>query len=94
MLLPLLVIYEQFLQCVPSLPVQFVCVLISFNSQCLAIALDYKLNFTPGKSDQIPQLHERVAERIYHLLTTNGGLYIKIGMQGSSSELYFGLFNI
>ena len=70
------------------------CILISLESQCLAIALDYKLNFTPEKSDQIPQLHERVAERIYHLLTTNGGLYIKIGMRGSSSELYLGFFNI
>ncbi|KAF8634314.1 hypothetical protein AX15_000975 [Amanita polypyramis BW_CC] len=46
---------------------------------CAAITLDYKLNFTPEKSDQIPQLHERVAERVYNLLTSNGGLYIKIG---------------
>ncbi|EFI26591.1 atypical/ABC1/ABC1-B protein kinase [Coprinopsis cinerea okayama7 len=46
---------------------------------CLAITLDYKINFTPEKSDQIPQLHERVAERVYNLLTSNGGLYIKIG---------------
>jgi len=43
------------------------------------ITLDYKLNFTPEKSDQIPELHERVAERVYNLLTSNGGLYIKIG---------------
>ncbi|KAI0629098.1 atypical/ABC1/ABC1-B protein kinase [Trametes polyzona] len=46
---------------------------------CLAIALDYKLNFTPEKADQIPALQERVAERVYNLLTSNGGLYIKIG---------------
>ena len=46
---------------------------------CAAITLDYKLNFTPEKSDQIPLLHERVAERMYNLLTSNGGLYIKIG---------------
>ena len=46
---------------------------------CAAITLDYKLNFTPEKSDQIPQLHERVADRVYNLLTSNGGLYIKIG---------------
>lgn len=43
------------------------------------ITVDYKLNFTPEKSEQIPQLHERVAERVYNLLTGNGGLYIKIG---------------
>jgi aarF domain-containing kinase len=48
--------------------------------QCAAITLDYKLNFTPEKSSQIPELHERVAERLYDLFTTNGGLYIKIGM--------------
>jgi aarF domain-containing kinase len=47
--------------------------------QCAVIALDYKLNFTPDTSDAIPALHERVADRIYYLLTTNGGLYIKIG---------------
>ncbi|KAG6825667.1 hypothetical protein H0H92_002909, partial [Tricholoma furcatifolium] len=46
---------------------------------CAAITLDYKLNFTPEKSDLIPQLHERVAERMYNLFTRNGGLYIKIG---------------
>ncbi|CDO68648.1 hypothetical protein BN946_scf184382.g5 [Trametes cinnabarina] len=46
---------------------------------CLVIALDYKLNFTPEKAHQIPQLQERVAERVYDLLTSNGGLYIKIG---------------
>jgi aarF domain-containing kinase len=43
------------------------------------IALDYKLNFKPELSEQIPLLHQRVADRIYNLLTTNGGLYIKIG---------------
>ncbi|KAI9064947.1 hypothetical protein FKP32DRAFT_1648458 [Trametes sanguinea] len=46
---------------------------------CLVIAVDYKLNFTPQNAHKIPELQERVAERIYHLLTTNGGLYIKIG---------------
>lgn len=44
------------------------------------IALDYKLNFTPELSDGIPALHARVSERVYDLFTTNGGLYIKIGM--------------
>ncbi|KAG5725140.1 ABC1 family protein C10F6.14c [Termitomyces sp. T112] len=46
---------------------------------CVAITLDYKLNFTPEKSDLIPELHERVANRMYNLFTSNGGLYIKIG---------------
>ncbi|KAI0821036.1 ABC1-domain-containing protein [Irpex lacteus] len=46
---------------------------------CALIALDYKLNFKPELSDDIPALHERVANRVYDLLTTNGGLYIKIG---------------
>ncbi|KAH0835689.1 ABC1-domain-containing protein [Lanmaoa asiatica] len=43
------------------------------------ISLDYKLNFQPEKADQIPQLHTRVADRMYDLFTSNGGLYIKIG---------------
>ena len=43
------------------------------------ITLDYKWNFTPEKSEQIPQLHERVAQRVFDLMTGNGGLYIKIG---------------
>ncbi|KAL1740934.1 hypothetical protein HDZ31DRAFT_17, partial [Schizophyllum fasciatum] len=46
---------------------------------CGEIALDYSMNFTPSKSESIPELHERVAERMYELLTKNGGLYIKIG---------------
>ena len=33
-------------------------------AQCALITLDYKLNFTPEKSDQIPDLHERVAQRV------------------------------
>lgn len=47
--------------------------------KCAAITIDYKLNFTPEKSELIPQLHERVADRMYNLFTANGGLYIKIG---------------
>ncbi|KZT69737.1 ABC1-domain-containing protein [Daedalea quercina L-15889] len=46
---------------------------------CAMIALDYKLNFTPELSDQIPALHARVADLVYDLFTSNGGLYIKIG---------------
>lgn len=44
------------------------------------ISLDYKLNFQPEKAEQIPQLHARVADRMYDLFTSNGGLYIKIGV--------------
>ncbi|KAF8556700.1 ABC1-domain-containing protein [Imleria badia] len=52
------------------------------------ISLDYKLNFQPEKADQIPQLHARVAERMYNLFTSNGGLYIKIGQAiGANSPL-------
>ena len=47
--------------------------------KCAAITLDYKWNFTLEKSDLIPELHERVADRMYNLFTANGGLYIKIG---------------
>ncbi|KAJ7663030.1 ABC1 family-domain-containing protein [Mycena rosella] len=46
---------------------------------CALITADYKLNFTPEKSDQIPELHERVANIMFNLFTSNGGLYIKIG---------------
>ncbi|KDQ58912.1 hypothetical protein JAAARDRAFT_128013 [Jaapia argillacea MUCL 33604] len=46
---------------------------------CAAITLDYKFNFTPEKSEEIPIVHERVGNRVYELLTANGGLYIKIG---------------
>ncbi|EIW51448.1 uncharacterized protein TRAVEDRAFT_54565 [Trametes versicolor FP-101664 SS1] len=38
---------------------------------------DYKLNCTPEKVEQIPALQERVAERVYDLMS-HGGLYIKI----------------
>lgn len=48
--------------------------------QCSMIALDYKLNFKPELTDEIPALHARVAERVYDLFMSNGGLYIKIGM--------------
>ncbi|KAI0751690.1 ABC1-domain-containing protein [Daedaleopsis nitida] len=46
---------------------------------CAMIAIDYKLNFKPDKVEGIPALQERVAQRVYDLLTSNGGLYIKIG---------------
>ncbi|KIY44701.1 ABC1-domain-containing protein [Fistulina hepatica ATCC 64428] len=46
---------------------------------CTAVALDYKYNFTAEKGDSIPELHARVADRMYNLFTGNGGLYIKFG---------------
>jgi predicted unusual protein kinase regulating ubiquinone biosynthesis (AarF/ABC1/UbiB family) len=52
---------------------------LDFCAKCAAITLDYKWNFTPEKSDLIPELHERVADRMYNLFIANGGLYIKIG---------------
>lgn len=52
--------------------------------QCALIALDYKLNFQPDKAEDIPALQERVAQRVYDLLTSNGGLYIKIGACSST----------
>ncbi|KAG0364193.1 hypothetical protein BGZ54_007756 [Gamsiella multidivaricata] len=38
------------------------------------IGWDYKVNFTPGKADQINDLHQRVANRILHVCQTNGTL--------------------
>ncbi|KIK55680.1 hypothetical protein GYMLUDRAFT_47642 [Collybiopsis luxurians FD-317 M1] len=46
---------------------------------CAMITLDYKINFTQEKSDSIPELHSRVADRMYNLFRENGGLYVKIG---------------
>ncbi|KZT04793.1 ABC1-domain-containing protein [Laetiporus sulphureus 93-53] len=46
---------------------------------CAMIAIDYKMYFKPELSDSIPALHQLVAERMYDLFTSNGGLYIKIG---------------
>lgn len=45
----------------------------------LLCAIDFKLNFTEKKSDKIQQLHERVARRIFNVVSLNGGLYIKMG---------------
>ncbi|KAG7839623.1 hypothetical protein KL942_003234 [Ogataea angusta] len=46
-------------------------------STLLLISIDYKLNFEEG--NDIEALHERNAQRLYDLLTTNKGLYIKMG---------------
>lgn len=47
----------------------------------LLVALDYKLNFReyPLLGGTIQDLHRRTAERLFDLLRTNGGLYLKIG---------------
>ena len=47
----------------------------------LIVALDYKINFRahPPLAESIPALHRRNAERLFDLLRTNGGLYLKIG---------------
>ncbi|KAF2720409.1 ABC1 domain protein [Polychaeton citri CBS 116435] len=47
----------------------------------LIVALDYKLNFRPDPwiGDSINDLHSRNAHRLFELLRTNGGLYLKIG---------------
>ncbi|TFK57215.1 ABC1-domain-containing protein [Heliocybe sulcata] len=46
---------------------------------CGRVALDYKWNFNAEHGDEIPKIHQRTAERLYNLITANGGLYIKIG---------------
>jgi len=55
------------------------CPLTHVHTQCAIIALDYKINFTAENSEGIPAIHERVAERVFDLFTSNGGLYVKIG---------------
>lgn len=47
----------------------------------LIVAADYKINFreNPPLARSIGDLHARNAERLFHLLSTNGGLYLKIG---------------
>ncbi|RMZ81294.1 hypothetical protein DV737_g2570, partial [Chaetothyriales sp. CBS 132003] len=47
----------------------------------LTVALDYKINFreNPPFADDIAQVHARSAQRLFELLRTNGGLYLKIG---------------
>jgi len=51
----------------------------------VVVALDYKINFRPeplpiiGSAGDITDVHRRNAERLFHLLRQNGGLYLKIG---------------
>ncbi|OAG39555.1 hypothetical protein AYO21_06199 [Fonsecaea monophora] len=50
-------------------------------SMGLIAALDYKINFRedPWFANDIAEVHARNATRLFHLLRTNGGLYLKIG---------------
>lgn len=47
----------------------------------LLVGLDYKINFRaqPLWYDSVEDLHNKSAERLFNLLRTNGGLYLKIG---------------
>ena len=47
----------------------------------LIVAIDYKINFRPHPplAESIEALHSRNAQRLFDLLRTNGGLYLKIG---------------
>ncbi|KAL5353585.1 hypothetical protein ACLOAV_001622 [Pseudogymnoascus australis] len=47
----------------------------------ILVAIDYKLNFraSPLCGGTIADLHRRSAERLFDLLRSNGGLYLKIG---------------
>ena len=50
-------------------------------SLAVVVAADYKINFRPNPplAPSIPALHSRNAERLFNLLSINGGLYLKIG---------------
>jgi aarF domain-containing kinase len=45
------------------------------------IGVDYKINFRPNPplADSIEALHARNAQRVFDLIRSNGGLYLKIG---------------
>lgn len=47
----------------------------------MVVAADYKINFRahPPLAKSIEEVHRRNAQRLFHLLRTNGGLYLKIG---------------
>ena len=47
----------------------------------ILVSLDYKINFRPHPplANSIEDVHRRNAERLFGLLRTNGGLYLKIG---------------
>ncbi|KAI1456793.1 ABC1-domain-containing protein [Annulohypoxylon moriforme] len=54
--------------------------LLTFGTGLL-VALDYKINFRaePVFGGSIEDLHRRSAERLFDVLRSNGGLYLKIG---------------
>ncbi|WVN91171.1 uncharacterized protein L203_106426 [Cryptococcus depauperatus CBS 7841] len=41
--------------------------------------IDYKINFSPSKADEIEALHTRVANRLRWVIDINQGLYLKLG---------------
>jgi aarF domain-containing kinase len=47
----------------------------------LVVGLDYKINFRPNPllAKSFEELHARNAQRVFDLIRTNGGLYLKIG---------------
>lgn len=47
----------------------------------LTVGIDYKINFRahPPFADSVEEVHFRNAQKIFDLLRTNGGLYLKIG---------------
>ncbi len=59
----------------------------SLRTFCVGVlvAVDYKINFRAeplpliGSPGGIPELHRRNAERMFNVLSQNGGLYLKIG---------------
>lgn len=56
----------------------------------LTVGLDYKMNFRPHPwfVESLPALHARNAERLFSLLGTNGGLYLKIG-QAIAMQVFY-----
>ena len=56
----------------------------------LITGLDYKINFRPHPwfVESLPALHARNAERLFSLLQTNGGLYLKIGQAIAMQVVY------
>ncbi len=54
-------------------------------SMGVLVALDYKINFRAeplpiiGAAGGIPELHRRNAQRMFDILSQNGGLYLKMG---------------
>ena len=64
---------------------QFYASSLARTTRCFAtgliVACDYKINFreNPPLANSIEEIHARNATRLFELLRTNGGLYLKIG---------------